>query len=218
MKFIALQGGTRHPIHISSINLSKNLGVSQQSASRYLIELVEKGYLERRLAQGGQVVTVLNKGIAILRTEFSEYSLIFGTQKEIEMKGILETGLGEGGYYISKKGYMSQFQKKLKWKPYEGTFNLRLNDDEVPKIEAMKAAEGILIEGFEQEGRTFGKAWVFKCSLKNGKEIVKECAIISPKRTHYRRVVEVISPIFLREKLKAADGDMFTIKVNLGDI
>ena len=218
MKFLALQGGTRHPIHVSSINLSKNLGVSQQSASRYLIELVEKRYLERRLAQGGQVVTVLNKGIAILRKEFSEYSLIFGTQKEIEMKGILETGLGEGGYYISKKGYMKQFQKKLSWKPYEGTFNLRLNDDEVPKIEAMKAAEGILIEGFEQEGRTFGKAWVFKCSLKNGKEIVKECAIISPKRTHYRRVVEVISPIFLRGKLKAIDGDMFTIKVDLGDV
>lgn len=218
MKFIALQGGTRHPIHISSINLSKNLGVSQQSASRYLIELVEKGYLERRLAQGGQVVTVLNKGISVLRKEFSDYNLIFGTQKEIEMKGTLETGLGEGGYYISKKGYMDQFQKKLKWKPYEGTFNLRLHDDEVPKIEAMKAAEGFLIEGFEQEGRTFGKAWVFKCSLKNEREIVKECAIISPKRTHYRRVVEVISPIFLRDKLKAKDGDVFTIKVDLGDV
>ena len=218
MKFIALQGGTRHPIHISSINLSKNLGVSQQSASRYLIELVKKGYLERRLAQGGQIVTVLNKGIIVLRKELSEYSLIFGTQKEIEMKGTLETGLGEGGYYISKKGYMDQFQTKLEWKPYEGTFNLRLHDDEVPKIEAMKAAEGILIEGFEQEGRTFGKAWVFKCSLENGGEIVKECAIISPKRTHYRRVVEVISPIFLRDKLKAVDGDVFTTKVNLGDV
>ena len=218
MKFIALQGGTRHPIHISSTNLSQNLDVSQQSASRYLIELVDRGYLERRLAQGGQVVTILKKGISILRTEFSEYSLIFGTQKEIEMKGALETGLGEGGYYISKSGYMKQFQEKLDWKPYEGTFNLRLNDDEVPKIEAMKAAEGILIEGFEQEGRTFGKAWVFKCSLKNGKKIVDECAIISPKRTHYRRVVEVISPIFLRDKLNAKDGDMFTIKVDLGDV
>ncbi len=218
MKFIALQGGTRHPIHISSTNLSQNLGVSQQSASRYLIELVDGGYLERRLAQGGQVITVLKKGISVLRKEFSEYSLIFGTQKEIEMKGALETGLGEGGYYISKKGYMDQFQKKLNWKPYEGTFNLRLNDDEVPKIEAMKAAEGILVEGFEQEGRTFGKAWVFKCSLKNGKKIVNECAIISPKRTHYRRVVEVISPIYLRDKLNAKDGDIFTIKVDLGDV
>ena len=95
---------------------------------------------------------------------------------------------------------------------------LRLNDDEAPKIEAMKAAEGILIEGFEQEGRTFGKAWVFKCSLKNGEKNVKNCAIISPKRTHYRRVVEVISPVFLRDELKAKDGDTFTINVDLGDI
>ena len=218
MKFIALQGGTRHPIHISSTDLSQNLGISQQSASRYLIELVNLGYIERRLAQGGQIITILKKGISNLRKEFSEYSLIFGTQEKIEMKGVLETGLGEGGYYISKKGYMKQFQSKLKWKPYEGTFNLRLNDDEIPKIEAMKAAEGILIEGFEQEGRTFGKAWVFKCSLKNGKEIVEDCAIISPKRTHYRRMVEIISPIFLRDKLKAKDGDTFSIKVDLGDI
>ena len=60
------------------------------------------------------------------------------------MIGTLETGLGEGGYYISKEGYMKQFNKKLNWQPFKGTFNLRLNDDEVPKIEAMKAAEGIL--------------------------------------------------------------------------
>ena len=218
LKFLALQGATRHPIHISSIRLSKKLKVSQQSASRYVLDLVESGNIERKHAQGGQIITIKEKGISLLRKEFSEYSLIFGRQKYVEMTGSLETGLGEGGYYISKKGYMKQFQKKLSWKPYEGTFNLRLNDDEVPKIEAMKAAEGILIEGFEQEGRTFGKAWVFKCSLKNGKEIVKECAIISPKRTHYRRVVEVISPIFLRGKLKAIDGDMFTIKVDLGDV
>ena len=70
------------------------------------------------------------------------------------MEGILETGLGEGGYYISQKGYMHQFQEKLGWEPFEGTFNLRLNEDEVPKIEAMRAAEGMLINGFEQEGST----------------------------------------------------------------
>ena len=218
MKFLALQGGIRHPVHISSIKLSKNLGISQQSASRYLIELVDGGYLNRRLAQGGQVVTMLEKGILILRKEFTEYSLMFGTQKEIEMNGILETGLGEGGYYISQKGYMHQFQEKLSWKPFKGTFNLRLNEDEIPKIEAMRAAEGMLINGFEQEGRTFGKAWVFECELKNETMSIEDCAIISPKRTHYKRVVEVISPIFLRDKLNAKDGDMFTICVNLGDI
>ncbi len=180
--------------------------------------MVEKGYLERRLAHGGQVVTIMNKGLSKLRKEFSEYELIFGKQKEIEMSGALETGLGEGGYYISKKGYMTQFEKKLGWKPFEGTFNLRLKEEEVPKIEAMKAADGILIEGFEQEGRTFGKAWVFKCTLNNGNKKVENCAIISPKRTHYKRVVEVISPEYLRDELSAKDGDVFKVKINLGDV
>ena len=192
--------------------------MSQQSASRYLIELVEKGYLERKLAQGGQVVTIMNKGIAVLRRESSEYGLIFGSQKEIEMEGTLETGLGEGGYYISKKGYMEQFEKRLGWRPFEGTFNLRLEENEIPKIEAMKAAEGILIEGFEQEGRTFGKAWLFKCVLINGSKKVEECAVISPKRTHYRRVIEVISPVYLRDELKAEDGGSFVVRIDLGDV
>jgi riboflavin kinase len=215
---LALQGGIRHPVHISTISLSKQLDVSQQSASRYLIELVERGYLERKLAQGGQVVTIMNKGIAVLRRESSEYGLIFGSQKEIEMEGTLETGLGEGGYYISKKGYMEQFEKRLGWRPFEGTFNLRLEENEIPKIEAMKAAEGILIEGFEQEGRTFGKAWLFKCVLINGSKKVEECAVISPKRTHYRRVIEVISPVYLRDELKAEDGGSFVVRIDLGDV
>ena len=205
-------------MHISSISLSKQLDVSQQSASRYLIELVEKGYLERKLAHGGQVVTIMNKGISILRRESSEYGLIFGSQREIEMEGALETGLGEGGYYISKREYMKQFEKRLGWRPFEGTFNLRLEENEVPKIEAMKAAKGILIEGFEQEGRTFGKAWLFKCVLINGSKEVKKCAVISPKRTHYRRVIEVISPLYLRDEMKAKDGESFVVRIDLGDV
>lgn len=218
LKILALQGGTRHSVHISSTELAKKLEISQQSASRHIINLEKKGYIQKKYAQGGQIVNINDKGLAILRKEFTEYGLIFGTERNIEMVGTLETGLGEGGYYISKEGYMKQFDKKLKWKPFKGTFNLRLNDDEVPKIEAMKAAEGILIEGFEEEGRTFGKAWIFKCTLETDKgEIVKDCAIISPKRTHYKRVVEIISPTFLRKDLGAEDGAKFRVNVDLGD-
>ena len=49
------------------------------------------------------------------------------------------------------------------------------------------------------------------------KEIIKNCAIISPKRTHYKRVVEIISPVFLREELDVKDGAEFKINVDLGD-
>ena len=217
LKILALQGGTRRSVHISSTELSKKLNISQQSASRHIIELNKKGYIQKKYAQSGQIVNINDKGIARLRKEFTEYGLIFGTEKKIKMIGTLETGLGEGGYYISKKGYMDQFDRKLNWTPYKGTFNLRLNDDEVPKIEAMKAAEGILIKGFEEEGRTFGKAWIFKCTIENNENIIDKCAIISPKRTHYKRVVEIISPIYLRKKLNVDDGAKFMISVDLGD-
>ena len=49
------------------------------------------------------------------------------------------------------------------------------------------------------------------------REIIKNCAIISPKRTHYKRVVEIISPVFLREELDVKDGAEFKINVDLGD-
>jgi len=218
LKILALQGGTRHSVHISSTELAEKLGISQQSASRHIIDLEKKDCIKKKYAQGGQIVNINEKGIAFLRKEFTEYGLIFGTEKNVKMFGTLETGLGEGGYYISKEGYMEQFNDKLKWKPYKGTFNLRLNNDEVPKIEAMKAAEGILIEGFEEEGRTFGKAWIFKCTLETEQgELIKKCAIISPKRTHYKRVVEIISPVFLRKELNVKDGAEFKINVDLGD-
>ena len=218
LKILALQGGTRHSVHISSTELAEKLGISQQSASRHIIDLEKKNCIKKKYAQGGQIVNINEKGIAFLRKEFTEYGLIFGTEKNVKMFGTLETGLGEGGYYISKEGYMEQFNDKLNWKPYKGTFNLRLNNDEVPKIEAMKAAEGILIEGFEEEGRTFGKAWIFKCTLETEQgELIKKCAIISPKRTHYKRVVEIISPVFLRKELNVKDGAEFKINVDLGD-
>tara|TARA_B100001250_G_scaffold412465_1_gene443737 strand:- start:1845 stop:2528 length:684 start_codon:yes stop_codon:yes gene_type:complete len=218
LKILALQGGTRHSVHISSTELAQKLGVSQQSASRHIINLEKNDCIKKKYAQGGQIVNINEKGIAILRKEFTEYGLIFGTERNVEMLGTLETGLGEGGYYISKEGYMKQFNLILNWQPYKGTFNLRLSDDEVPKIEAMKAAKGIVIEGFKEEGRTFGKAWIFKCTLKTKHgEVIKECAIISPKRTHYKRVVEIISPVFLRKELDSKDGDEFKINVDLGD-
>ena len=215
LKFIALQGGTRHSVHISSTALAEMLDISQQSASRKLIELENSNYIDRKLAQGGQIVGIKSSGITALKKEFTEYQLIFGNLDKVKINGILEKGLGEGGYYISKEGYMKQFKKILSWAPYKGTFNIRLDESQVPKVEAIKAAEGILIEGFEQEGRSFGKAWIFKCTLKGNGNLIEKAAIIAPKRTHYKNVVELISPHFIREKLNANDGDSFEVDVEL---
>ena len=81
LKILALQGGTRHSVHISSTELAKKLEISQQSASRHIINLEKKGYIQKKYAQGGQIVNINDKGLATLRKEFTEYGLIFGTEK-----------------------------------------------------------------------------------------------------------------------------------------
>ncbi len=67
-------------------------------------------------------------------------------------------------------------------------------------------------------GGRFGKAWLFKCVPINGAKKVRKCAVISPKRTHYKRVIEIISPAYLRDKLEAKDGDSFVVQIDLGDV
>ena len=105
LKWLALRGAVRRPVHVSSGQLAKELDVTQQSGARYLLELADRGLLERRLVRGGQMVRLLQPARDLLRREFADYSLIFDAQPEITLTGVLETGLGEGGYYISRTGY-----------------------------------------------------------------------------------------------------------------
>ncbi len=234
LKYIALQGGTRHPVHLSSQRLAAALDVSQQSGSRYLLSLAQSGHLARRLVRGGQVVTLRPPALAVLRREYGDYRLIFDAAPEVRLIGTLESGLGEGGYYIGQEGYMLQFLEHLGWVPYQGTFNLRIGEEGQPALEALRAAEGIAVEGFQREGRTFGRAQLFRATLSVGDMEQREapseaalersseghspghaCALIMPRRSHYRRVLELISPRYLRRHLGVNDGDRLAVTVRL---
>ena len=215
LKWLALRGAVRRPVHVSSGQLAKELDVTQQSGARYLLELADRGLLERRLVRGGQMVRLLQPARDLLRREFADYSLIFDAQPEITLTGVLETGLGEGGYYISRDGYTAQFEALLGWTPYEGTLNLRVGEAGVPELEAIRAAEGELVEGFSEAERTFGRAWLFPASISSSNRSESQCALITPKRTHYRRVIELISPHYLRDQLSATDGQELQVTVQL---
>ena len=47
--------------------------------------------------------------------------------KRVVLTGRVKSGLGEGRYYMSQKGYRAQFAKRLGIDPYPGTLNLRLS-------------------------------------------------------------------------------------------
>ena len=217
LKFLALRGATKHSISISSKKLAEKFSVSQQSGSRYILNLVDNGLIERSLGRRGQILSLTPKGIDILRNEFGEYQLVFDAPEEIIIRGKLESGLGEGAYYMSRKKYKKQIRGLLGWNPYEGTFNLRVIEEDMPKLEAVHAANGMLIEGFKERNRTFGRAWIFKAEISDLKKrkLVGNCAVIVPKRTHYRRVIEIISPEYLRGHFNAEDDSEFCVNVKL---
>ena len=56
LKEIALLGALKNKIEISSSELSKQINTSQQTASRYLVELDKKGYITREFGIKKQLI------------------------------------------------------------------------------------------------------------------------------------------------------------------
>ncbi len=210
LKHIGLIGGVHDFIPISSRQLGKDLEISQQSASKKILELLEFDLILRRVGARTQFIKITDKGLNVLRKEYSDYQRLFELADYITIQGVLTSGLGEGKYYITQDGYMKQFVEKLWFKPFEGTLNIKISGRDLNKFELIKSLDGIPIDGFQDSGRTFGQGKCFLCDIQG-----VECAIMIPKRSHYENVIEIISKFYLREKLELKDGDVLELRVAL---
>lgn len=208
---MALMNATKKVLKISSKELAEKIGQSVQTAARKLKELEDEGLIERMITKDGQFVVITDKGKEILYKEYVDYKKIFEDIDRILIKGKVFSGLGEGRYYVSLKGYMKQFEKMLGFKPYPGTLNIKIPREQMFFRAKLDEEEGILIKGFKTKERTFGDVKAFKCKI-NG----IECAIVLPQRTHYPKdVLEIIAPVRLRDFLKLKDGDWVEVEVIL---
>lgn len=116
----------------------------------------------------------------------------------MRLRGKVASGLGEGRYYISREGYRRQFSEKLGFDPSPGTLNLKL--DEPFTIED---SDSIEIEGFSDEGRSFGGCRCLPAEVGGVRG-----AVVRPERTGYPPdLLELIAPVNLREALSLSDGD-----------
>ena len=210
LKGIALLGGTKEYVNLSSRELGKLIGVSQQSASQRILELIREGLVARDLATRRQRIKLTGKGMDVLRKEYADYQRIFEIRETVTISGVVSSGLGEGAFYMRQKGYKDQFRTKLWFEPYEGTLNLRIQGADLAKLEILRQSPGIEISGFESGGRTFGGAKCFLSTLGH-----LDCAIIMPIRSHYSEVIEVISKHYLRGALGLKDGDSVELIVQL---
>ncbi len=210
LKELAMLGGVENKIEISSFELAKQLDTSQQTASRYLVELDKKALIDREMGIKKQIISINDKGVAVLEKEYLDYQRVFEISDKIYFTGELVSGFGEGRYYTSQKGYMQQFKEKLGFKPYPGTFNVEIKQVEKNKLRMLKKHEGIHISSFKNDNRTFGDVVCYHASVDGLRG-----AVVLPIRSHYSSVVEIISKFFLREELDVDDGDCVEIVVDL---
>jgi riboflavin kinase len=210
LRRIALMGGMHDYVVISSRELGEVLNMSQQSASKRILELLDAGLIMRDLGARRQRIRMTEKGVELLRQEYTEYQRIFEMRDEIVVKGVIITGMGEGQYYVTQPGYMEQFSDKLGFTPYEGTLNVKVLPSEMHKLETVRKAKSIRIGGFERNGRTFGDVEAHKATVHN-----IECAVVMPTRSHYDDVLEIICKFHLRRTLGLKDNDPVEVRISL---
>lgn len=205
----------KRPVFTSTVKLAERFGCSQQTVSRILKTLSIEGYVERNISARGEYVKITGKGLEELKKIHITLTkaLYPSKPKHLTIKGRVFTGFSEGSYYITRNGYWKQFVSKLGFKPYPGTLNLKLlNQESLDVRREMENLSGIEIEGFSDGERTYGPLKCFPATI-NGK--VKG-AVLLIQRTHYNSsVVEVISPVYLRRKLKIKDGDVVNLRIEI---
>lgn len=195
--------------NISTRELSKVIGVSHQSASRYLKELEKEKLIETVISSKGRMVKLTSKGVDQIKLHVgSILSTINKVYVTHVFTGKVFTGLGEGAYYISRKPYFEQFYNKLGFYPYVGTLNLKIESymDQLLLAEKM-AKPPIIIHGFSNHERTFGDVYCYPVIIGDK----YDGAIVRALRTIYdNSVVEIISKYNLRKELSLKDGDRVT--------
>jgi riboflavin kinase, archaea type len=118
------------------------------------------------------------------------------------MRGKILSGLGQAQYFLTREGYSRQFAKKLGFVPYPGTLNVLLEEPFPTERQAIQ------VEGFSEEGRTFGECKCYRIRL-NGIEV----AVVRPEKSSYPpELIEVIAPVKLRA-LGLEDGDTVEVAV-----
>lgn len=210
LRKIALLGGMDDYVVLSSRELGDALEMSQQSASKRILELLDEKLITRDLGARKQRIKITPKGVDELKQEYSEYRRIFEVSDQITLHGTVTDGMGEGGYYICQSEYMGQFEDKLGFRPFEGTLNIVIDKEDLGKLDIIRSAPGDLINGFTTEGRTFGKVIAHKAKIRS-----IDCAIVIPERSHYDNVIEIVCQYHLRRTLSIGNGDKVEIKVKV---
>lgn len=208
--------GARHNfVTITTSSLGKSINKSQQAASKHLLELEKDGFIQRIMNGRKVSVKITPKGYSELVKLSSVLKSSLDFPSYVELKGTIVSGMGEGAYYMSLKGYTKQFKSKIGYVPFPGTLNVKLHQKEyIQAAQQFRTMNGILINGFSDGKRSYGWVKCFNGKLNNS----IDCELIILERTHHdNSIVELISKTNIRKASKLKDGSKIVIKIPIKD-
>lgn len=211
-KFGALSG-----IKITTQIIADKINSTQQTVSRHLKNLIDKGFVQRDLFEKTPLLKITDEGIKILKQMNYDLSEILNSDKKSKIFfGRVQTGMGEGAYYIKMPNYFEKFREFLSNEPFLGTLNVLLDSKYIEeyyfKIEQMKPK---IIDGFQSEGRTFGPVNCYDIDIftNDKQDFFIRALILDIRRTsHKKGTVEIVSHYNLRKEMNLVDGSQVGIK------
>ncbi len=126
------------------------------------------------------------------------------------IKGSVATGLGKGSSFLSMQEYSHQFLEQLGIDPFQGTLNVKVDEEYVEGLDLLRPDNGIRINGFEKDGKGFGSVFSFHAKIRG-----QICAVIFPEKSTRKGVMEVIAKDNLRNSLGLKDGDPVTVEIEI---
>jgi riboflavin kinase, archaea type len=209
---LAEMGAARDFVSLRTAEIANSLDVSQQTASRRLIEMQREGIVERNVEGRILRIKITREGLGALAEMYRMLKPVFETPtRGIALNAVVFTGLSEGSYYISLEGYRKQFRDKLGFDPFPGTLNLRLTKESILERRELEKFPFVGIDGFADKDRTYGGARCYRVTVE-GKI---QGAIVVPIRAHYGEdVIEIIAEENLRKTLHLKDGDTVSVQVS----
>ena len=124
------------------------------------------------------------------------------------LSGKIVSGVKQGAFFTQLDWFQEQCLEQLGFKPYAGTLNLEISDDDVSKIETLELKADI---EFIPADSTFCSGKAYPVMVENIR-----AAIVLPAeevRVHGKNIIEIISDLKLKDALEVDDGNFVALTI-----
>jgi len=124
----------------------------------------------------------------------------------MDLTGYIQSGAGEGVFFTSLTWVVNQFETFMGFRPFPGTLNVRIRDEDYPYIDKFFSKKDFELIPVDPQ--------YCSASLKKVRVNGIEAAAVFPSEDihiHGKDIIEVISHCNIKETLQLADGDRVTI-------